>query len=195
MKPDEMKLILREWGMATVNRYCVTRADRSVHMLDQAREMAPGTVANATKALVGRDGEGRRILMAKAAEVPKMRIVPKWACDPIRATNNAGRPHDNQEIAVDGGIPAHLMWVEREIASMRRQFLLRALVVTTEYTVSASQAVKARIACREFEKEMAQRLRVEPPPEDTDAAPALTVRQYRAELEKSIDWFLYRVAA
>lgn len=180
MQPDEVRAILREWGVATVNRYCVSRGDRSIHVLSQVRDMQPKSKEDAVRPLIPRDGSDRRRLMA--AGIPwdkpgdRMDKVPMWAADPIRASNDAGRPHDNPEIAIDGGIPDHLMWVEREIASLRRQFPIRALVVTTEYTVSASQQVKAHMVREQYGGE-------------------LTLRQYRAELEKSIDWFVYRMAA
>lgn len=102
-----------------------------------------------------------------------MDIVPMWACDPIRAANDADHPHERPEIAVDQGIPDDLRWVEQMVAQMGRQFPLRALVVTTEYTVSASQAVKAN---------MVQDL----------YGGKLTVWMYRRELERALEWINMR---
>ena len=177
---EAMREILRAWGLASANRWCFSRGDRSIHVLEQARDMAPGTKENALRDLVGRDGGDRRRLMA--AGIPwdkpgnRMDIVPMWACDPIRAANDADHPHERPEIAVDQGIPQELMWVERAVGQMGRQFPLRALVVRTEYTVSASQAVKAN---------MVQDL----------YGGRLTLRQYRLELDRSLDWFVGRMAA
>lgn len=180
MQPDEMRKILKEWGIATVNRYCVSRGDRSIHVLTQVRDFAPKTKEKADRELVGRDGTDRRRLMAAGIPWEKsgkhMDLVPMWAADPIRASNDAARPFDNPEIAVDAGIPDHLMWVEREMASLRRRYPFRELIVRTEYTISASQLVKVNMVKEEYGGE-------------------LTLRQYRMELEKSIDWFLYRMAA
>jgi len=96
--------------------------------------------------------------------------------DPVRSTNDADKPHDNPEIAVDVGIPDELRWVEQALASMMRQHPLRALILHTEYTVSASQAVKARMVAEKY-------------------GGTLTLRQYRYELSKGTDWFRGRLAA
>lgn len=180
LQREAIREALRAWGIASVNRWCYSRGDRSIHVLEQARDLAPGTKENALRDLVGRDGTDRRRLMA--AGIPwekggkRMDIVPTWACDPIRAANDADHPHERPEIAVDQGIPEDLRWVEQMVAQMGRQFPLRALVVTTEYTVSASQAVKAN---------MVQDL----------YGGRLSLRQYRLELERSLDWFAGRMAA
>lgn len=180
MQPDEIRKILKEWGQATVNRHCYTRGDRSIHVLSQVRDMQPKTKEDALRPLIPRDGTDRRRLMA--AGIPwdkpgeRMDRVPMWAADPIRASNDAGPPRELPEIAVDAGIPDHLMWVDRELIAMKRQFPLRELIVRTEYTVSASQAVKANMVKEEYKGE-------------------LTLRQYQTELGKAVDWFLYRVAA
>jgi hypothetical protein len=176
MKLDDLRLALRQWGIATANRYCMTRSDRTEHMLDKAREMAPGTKENALRALVGRDGRDRRRLMAAGTGVDSMRLLPWWAADPIPASNDAQRPHDRAEIAFDQGIPDELMWVERAVAQLTRQYPLRGLVVRTEYTISTSQESKARMVREEY-------------------GGSLTLRQYRLELHRSWDWLAGRMAA
>ena len=105
-----------------------------------------------------------------------MHTLPTWAVSPVRASNDADRPHDNPEIAVDLGTPDELRWVDRALASMQRQFPLRALILRTEFTVSASQAVKARMVAEQY-------------------GGSLTLRQYRYELGKGIDWAKGRAAA
>jgi len=100
--------------------------------------------------LVGRDGTDRRRLLAAAAGVKGLRMVPMWAADPIRASNDASHPHDLPEVAVDIGIPDELRWIDRALASMERQYPLRALILRTEFTVSASQAVKARMVAEKY---------------------------------------------
>ena len=173
---DPLTEELRRWGHAQVNRFALSRADRSVHVLDKVRDHAPLTRERALQDLVGRDGADRRRLMAAGAGVKGLRIVPLWAADPIRASNDADHPHDNPEIAVDVGVPDELRWIDRALASMERQFPLRALIVRTEFTVSASQAVKARMVAEQY-------------------GGSLTVRQYRYELGKASHWFMGRVAA
>lgn len=173
---DPLTEELRRWGHAQVNRFALSRADRSAHVLERARDMAPVTRERALQDLVARDGSDRRRLMAAGSGVKGMRIVPMWAADPIRAANDADRPHDNPEIAVDVGVPDELRWVDRALASMARQYPLRAQIVRTEFTVSASQAVKARIVSERY-------------------GGALTIRQYRYELSKGLDWCRGREAA
>lgn len=173
LQREAIREALRAWGIASVNRWCFSRGDRSIHVLEQARDLAPGTKENALRDLIGRDGTDRRRLMAGKAGVKGMDIVPMWACDPIRAANDADPPHERPEIAVDQGIPDDLRWVEQMVAQMGRQFPLRALVVTTEYTVSASQAVKAN---------MVQDL----------YGGKLTVWMYRRELERALEWINMR---
>jgi len=179
---------LRAWGHAQANRYALSHADRSVHVLDKARDFAPGTKERALRDLVGRDGISRRRFMGERCGVDAMHILPTWAVDPIRSTNDAGKPHDNPEIAVDMGIPDDLRWVESALGALSRQYPLRAAVVRVEFTVSASQAVKARMACDAFVSEMAKRLGIDPPPGGESDRPALTVRQYRHELDAALIW-------
>ncbi len=173
---DPMAQALRAWGHAQANRYALSHADRSVHVLDKARDFAPGTKERALRDLVGRDGTERRRFMARRSGVDAMHILPAWAVDPIRSTNNADRPHDNPEIAVDVGIPDNLRWVESAIAAMMRQNPLRGLIVHTEYTVAASQAVKARMVAEKY-------------------GGTLSVWQYRRELQRGLDWMGGRIAA
>jgi len=107
--------------------------------------------------------------MAERSGVQGMRILPVWAVDPVRAANDADKPHDNPEVAVDMGIPDDLRWLDRAIASMARQYPLRALIVRTEFTVSASQAVKAAQVRQQY-------------------GGALSLWQYRRELQRAVDW-------
>jgi hypothetical protein len=172
MQHDDVKRALKAWGDATVNRYAVCRSDRSTHQLDKARDMAPGTRENAAKRLADRDGRSRRATMAVAATHGarmKMQAVPKWACEPIRASNDADQPKDHPEIAVDMGIPDELLWIEHAVCQMERQHPMRALIVRTEFTINASQQVKARMVQEQY-------------------GGSLTVWQYRAELDRAIAW-------
>lgn len=167
-KTDPMVEALRAWGHAQANRYALSRADRSVHVLDKVRDHAPMTRERALADLVGRDGGERRRYMAARSGVSGMQILPTWAVDAVRSRNDADHPHDNHEIAVDVGIPDNLRWVESALVAMERQNLLRAIIVRTEYTVSASQAVKTRMVAEQY-------------------GGGLTLRQYRYELQKGID--------
>ncbi|HSD16799.1 MAG TPA: hypothetical protein VLC71_05985 [Thermomonas sp.] len=180
MQREEVKAALRAWGIALENRFAVCKADRSIHMLDKARDLAPGSRENAVRLLVDRDGRSRLRTMARAASTDKLKlsILPKWSCEPVRAANDADRPHDNPEIAFDQGIPDDLRWVDAAVNSIERQNPLRALVVRTEYTVSASQKVKARMVAETY-------------------GGKFTKDMYRRELDKAIEvigWERARVA-
>lgn len=177
MQLEQLKDLLKAWGHATVNRHSLSRSDyTTVHVMTKVRDHAPGTRARAERELVKRDGSSRRAAMARAASDPlkglHMEKVPMWACDPIPASNNASRPHDNAVIAVDIGIPDDLRWIDDAINRMRRQNPMRALVIETEYTNSASQQVKARIISEDYDGEF-------------------TYSMYRRELEKAHDVLLW----
>jgi hypothetical protein len=176
MQPEVLRETLRAWGHATVNRYAFSRGDRALHALEHARDLAPGTKENALRQLAGRDGTDRRRLMASAAKIKGFKIVPTWAVDPVRASNDASPPHDRDEIAVDQGIPDHLRWVDQALAQMSRVTPLRALVVRMEFTVSASQSVKARMVREQY-------------------GGKLSVWQYRRELERALHWLDAKIAA
>ena len=193
MRIDELKDLMRAWGLATVNRYAYSRGDRTIHVLTKVRDHAPGKRAD--RELVRRDGASRRRMMAGKAQVKGLDIVPMWACSPITAANDADHPHDNPEIAVDQGIPDNLRWVDVALAKMRRESELRAIIVHTEYTESCSQGRKAAIACRRYEEALARRLGLTAPASNDDQVPALTLRQYRYELGRALDWLLGRQAA
>ncbi len=138
-------------------------------MMQQARDLAPGTAERAARKLAGRDGHDRRHALAKAADVKRMHVVPVWAVDPIPCTNHASRPHDNPSVAVDMGIPDDLLWLDRAIAQLARIHRMRALVVREEYTGTGSQSVKARRISEHYGAEF-------------------TMRQYRYELDKAKVW-------
>ncbi|HEL4856793.1 TPA: hypothetical protein UL920_004200 [Stenotrophomonas maltophilia] len=173
---DPLTEELRRWGHAQVNRFALSRADRSVHVLDKVRDHAPLTRERALQDLAGRDGAERRRFMAERSGVKGMAMLPMWAVDPIRASNDADHPHDNPEIAVDVGVPDELRWVDRALASMERQYPMRALIVRIEFTVSTSQAVKARMVAEKY-------------------GGTLSVWQYRRELQRGIDFIGGALAA
>lgn len=167
---------LRQWGHAQANRYAYSGAERSRHVLEHARDYAPKTVERAMRDLVARDGAERRRFMAARSGVDGMQILPTWAVDPVRSSNDADRPHDNPEIAVDMGIPDDLRWIDRALASIRRQSPVRALIVHVEFTVAASQAAKAHMVAEQY-------------------GGKLSVWQYRRELQRALDWMGGRMAA
>lgn len=174
-RPNEqdntIRKLLKLWGIAEANRLAYSRGDRSTHALAQAVDMAPGTAEKARKRLMDRDGSSRRIFMASKTGVPGLRMIPKWACDPVPARNDADRPHDNPEIAVDMGIPEHLRWVDSLVRVLERTRPMTGACVREEYTTAGSQAVK----CRRVRERLGY-----------DGS--FTVWMYRRELERAEVW-------
>ena len=179
MQLDELKAILRAWGHATVNRHSMQRSERTtIHVLTKVRDHAPGTRERAERELVGRDGGDRRRRMAQSVGIRHLTILPMWACDPIPAANDADRPHDNPVIAVDIGIPDDLRGIESAVIALERQHPIRGLVLRTEYTVSASQRIKARMVAETY-------------------GGRFTLDMYRRELRLAVEvigWWLGRAA-
>lgn len=173
MQPDQIKLALKDWGIAVQNRYAVTGGERSRHALAKAREMAPGTAENAMRQLLGRDGKSRRQFMAERTSTDKLKmaILPTWAVDPVRATNDADRPHDNPEIPVDMGIPEHLRWIDRLVALLEQDKPLMGACVREEYCTIGSQAVKARRVGKKL-----------------GYGDTFRLWMYRAEIERAVAW-------
>lgn len=170
MQREDVKAALKAWGHAMVNRFALSGSDRSRNVLHSSLRDLPAAKHKATakeRDLVKRSGLSRRLYMAGKIKCG-MKAVPLWAVDPIPARNDADRPHDNPEFAVDQGIPDDLRWVDAAVRGIERQNKLRGLVVRTEYTVSASQKVKARMVAETYGGEF-------------------TLAMYRRELEKSVD--------
>lgn len=174
MQREDVKEALRAWGHATVNRFALCGSDRSRNVLHSNLRDLPGRKHKPVeeRELVKRDGTSRRERMAASANALakglKLKAVPMWACDPVPARNDASRPHDNPEVAVDQGIPDDLRWVDAAVRGIERQNKLRGLVVRTEYTVSASQKVKAHMVAETY-------------------GGKFTKDMYRAELDKAIE--------
>ena len=173
MDRAELERLLRAWGHAQATRYCYSRSDRVVHVLDKARDLAPGTKENALRELVRRDGKGRRRFMGSklvtsTGEPLLPQGVPSWAVDPIRAKNDADSPHDNPEIAVDQGIPDELRWIESAIGVIHRESPVRAMCLQIEYTEPGTQRHKAVIATKRY-------------------GGKLSLWQYRREVQRGLD--------
>lgn len=161
---------LRAWGHAQVNRYAVRQApgDRTqAHPLQQAMDVAPGTVERAMARLSGRDGHSRRTFMAR--DIPGKRIVPTWACDAVPCHDDAGRPRDLPEQAHDMGIPDDLRWVDDAIRRLSRVSEITAAVLSVEFTApsTARQAARARM--------VAERTGIQ-----------MQARRYRSELRSAL---------
>ncbi|WP_241201175.1 hypothetical protein [Lysobacter enzymogenes] len=138
------------------------------------------------KQLIGRDGRSRRRLMARqlydersGAQILDM--VPTWACDPMPARNDAGPPRDlrlGDGAAVDHGTPDDLRWIDIALSELERsgETPVRALIIREEFCGVGTQADKAASVARKY-------------------GGSLTLRQYRNELGRALDWMRGRRAA
>lgn len=177
MADDEMINQLRRWGYATVNRFAANDDGPSAgdSVLAKTRDLAPGTRENFERQLIGRDGEARLRWMAAKADVKGLAKLPAWSCDPIRSRNDADAPHERHAV-VDLGVPDDLRWIDRALASLERQFPVRAMVVREEFCGVGTHRMKAGRVARLYGGQ-------------------LSVRQYRYELQRGLDWMRGRVAA
>ena len=204
MQPEDVKAALKAWGHATVNRFALSGSDRSTNVLaSNLRNLPVQSKSNDDRELLKRDGRSRRMRMAGALRGSvkdgnggiRMVFVPLWACDPIPARNDADRPHDNPEAAVDLGIPDDLRWVDALVMRIERQNPLRGLVLRIEYTETGNQVAKAKIAGRAYAAQLGKefidedRLRhMEMSGEQvSEGMFVITKDMYRRQLEKAID--------
>lgn len=173
---DELRDLLRRWGYATVNRFVSTDPDDGEEsILSKNRSLAPGTKENFLRQVVGRNGHERRAYMAQRAKVKGLALLPAWSCEPVRAANDADRPHERRAV-IDLGIPHDLRWIDGAITSLGRQWPLRAMIIREEYCGTGAQQEKAS--------------RIE-----EAYGGVLSLRQYRYELARALDWMRGRQAA
>jgi hypothetical protein len=140
MTMDELDELLRQWG--ALSKYTEQRKEGGgdFHALARALDFAPGTRARAAVRLIGRDGEGRRRLMARELAACGVRLVPMDYVDPVRAKSNrcgfgGGRPTNCT--------PEHLRPVQQAALDLYRVDTLRGLCLNFEYCGYGPQADKA----------------------------------------------------
>lgn len=140
MTIDELECLLVEWG--ALSKYEAAREDgpTDFHVLQRARDFAPGTRERAAARLVGRDGADRRKLMAVGLKACGVRIVPMDFVDPIAGTptRKAG-PASRAEHS----IPERLREVHDSALDLYRVDTLGGLVLRQEYCGYGSQHTKA----------------------------------------------------
>ncbi len=136
----ELEQLLEEWG--ALSRYEEAREEGAsdFHVLQRAREFAPGTRERAAVRLVGRDGGERRRLMAKELRACGVRVVPMAYVDPAagkqtRKAGPASRPGDS--------IPERLKAVHASALELYRANTLGGLVLRQEYCGYGSQVAKS----------------------------------------------------
>src|SRR3546814_20405009 len=112
MVRDALEELLRAWGLAQIGRYAANDEERAPdkHPISRARQFAPGTRKRAALKLVGRDGHGRRKLMAQKSGVKGLRIAPMWSCDPVAGKQS--RIYAAPEAQVDFGLPPEVKLID-----------------------------------------------------------------------------------
>lgn len=182
MADDDLVFQLRRWGTAQMARFAANDDGPSAgdHILQRNIDLAPRTIARAKRRIVGRDGESRRRFMAQktSTETLKMSIIPAWAVDPVPCHNDAGSPTtiSASRASADVGIPDDLRWIDRAVSQMSRQHPVRAMVLREEFCGTGTHRMKAGRVERQYGGQ-------------------LTVRQYRYELQRALDWMRGRLAA
>lgn len=169
---DALRAELKRWGYFTITRFTVFRDGVSAgdSVLAAALDLAPGTKEKAALELVGRDGTGRLVYMArKLGEQCGLDILPDWAVDPIRAKNDAGAPRSTYPEKADHGMPDEFRWIDRALSQIWRQSPIREMVVRQEFCERGTQRMKSR--------------RVE-----LHYGGRFTVAMYRHELKRALDF-------
>jgi len=140
MTPKELELRLIEWGALAKYEESKREGATDFHVLQRARDFAPGTREKAAAQLVGRDGGERRRHMARDLGDCGVRIVPQAYVDPVagKATHKA----TPSERAGDS-IPPRLKAVHDAALALYRADTLAGLALRQEYCAYGSQGTKA----------------------------------------------------
>jgi hypothetical protein len=182
---EELMQQMTRWGHAQATRYAANDDGPSHGDSVLAKQADLGLRYKGRREKerkpLGRCGEDRRRFMAKKlAEQSEGRlrlgILPMWSVDPIPSKNDASPPRDLPRARVDLGVPDELRWIDRAISQLWREAPIRALVMRIEFTTAGTHRMKAARVSDEY-------------------GGAITVRQYRYELTRALDWMLGRMAA
>jgi len=180
MGDDELKAQLKRWGHATVSRFALQYDGPSAGDSVLAKQRDLGLKSKLKRdderELVKRDGSARRRTMAAAAGVRGLSMVPLWACEPIRAANDADPPHDRAPAFVDVGLPDDVRWVEGALARIAADNPIRAACIREEFCGTGTQRMKASRVARLY-------------------GGTLSVWMYRREIDLGLEWLRARKAA
>lgn len=166
---------LRAWGfhMSGGRVEGEQRPSAADHPIERAREFAPMTRQRAARLLAGRDGSGRRKIMAQAINATSgypglkiVRVAPVWSCDPVRCKQTGGNGGGGY---VQPEVPDDLKWIDRALAQIGRDAPVRAMVLRTELIEGGSHRRKAGVVAEAY-------------------GGNFTVRQYRYELQRAMDF-------
>lgn len=142
MTEDELDTLLIEWG--GLSKYQQSRAEgpTDFHVLQRARDFAPGTRKRAAQRLVGRDGGERRAYMARDLQACGVRKVPMDFVDPVKGYG-ASKGGGICDSPARNSTPVHLRPVEQAAKELYRVDTMRGLVLRQEYCGYGPQVEKA----------------------------------------------------
>lgn len=140
MTPKEVELRLIEWGALAKYEEAKEDAGNDFHVLQRARDFAPGTREKAAAQLVGRDGGERRRLMARDLKGCGIRVVPKSYVDPVPGKTTR-KPGPRERIG--DSIPERLKAVHHAALELYRADPVAGIVLRQEYCAYGSQGTKA----------------------------------------------------
>lgn len=172
MTPKELELRLVEWGALAKYEEAKSEEGTDFHVLQRARDFAPGTRERAAVQLIGRDGGDRRRHMARDLKPCGVRVVPKDYVDPVagKTTHKAG-PRER----LGDSIPERLKAVHQAAMELYRVDTLAGLALRQEYCAYGSQSRKAeRVSLAMGSK--------------------IGVRVYREALAKAMGWMHARLS-
>lgn len=143
MDKDALESLLKAWGVVYAERtrrhveFGRQRSDVS-HPIARAMQFAPGKRVSKAKLSSERGGLYRRRLMARAAQVPGLTILPAEFVDPIpcretrRHAGSYGRP-----------VPPELARVDVACRALEESSLLRGTVLRVAYCTEGDHQAKA----------------------------------------------------
>lgn len=174
MTDDELDLLLREWGALSKYEAEKREGASDFHVLQRARDFAPGTRERAAARIAGRDGRARRTMMAASLSACGVRIVRQDFVDPVRGRDDSRTITPRERVA--DSIPPHLRAVNAAALELYRIDTVRGLVLRQEYCGYGPQSMKAERVSLAL----------------GDGRP-MGLRVYRESLERARGWMLGRL--
>ncbi len=183
MTRDELECLLKAWGRAygegAAREWDEGTSDAvmpgagGMHPIAAAMEFAPGRrgVIRA-RTHMDRGGYGRRSMMAAAAGVKGLSVVPAAFVDPIRATSSRSGPRQARPV------PPEIQLVQRAALDLHALDPVRGICLRVHYCTRASLEERASDA-----RSRVQRFRR-----------GLTLRSYRDEVAHARTWVHARLA-
>lgn len=166
MTAEELERLLTEWGALAKYEEAKQEGASDFHVLQRARDFAPGTREKAAAKLVDRDGGERRRYMARELGKCGVRAVPKAYVDPVPG-KTTHKPGPRERIA--DSIPPRLKAVHSAALELYRVDQVAGLALRQEYCAYGSQGRKAAIVSEAVGKK-------------------LGIRVYREALQRGIGW-------